>query len=622
MEPQKIKVEDLPSNEFSVLKQLYGPQIEETHGYSRNKITYVRELSGEEKTYFHYRNAMNPVGSVMQGLYKVKGNLLPTYFNRALYTLIQETEALRLNYCSVGKRILAVVLDEQRDIPQVVYRNLESMDGDELDVVLRRIMEAELRQGFDLRSGSLVRFSVLHTNQYEFAVVVTAVGAIMSQINLRKLFALAVNESYKPAEDGNGIKGMSDAALAEPIKEYWRNFLKDFPQQPELPYYHKSTSDLYKQEAYVSYIPADLLAELRLRSKDKKMMLMAILHTAWGILLQRYNQRDDVGFALFVPRRGKAADEGITPSLVPVRLQVKGNPTVQELVTKAFQQFVISQPYASLGRENIEDVLRSQANGFDHVLNFCDFFQESMSYADVPGQATGQLVMQNSYDGRDLKLSISFRREENKVIISLVYDSGEFKMNDVKRLLKEYQLIIQQMMMDWNVAVYDFRAKLEKRLEAERISGSLQVQDSRAVLQNYLSKLALFQECELGIQQLFMGGAQQQIMFEGDRIDADSIEDNMIFLVSGKIVRSIEVGDGWYNTLDIQKENSWLNESVLLPGHRNKYSMEVLTEQAVIIKIPLSGFMAILKRYPQVGQNIFRHVIRQLEKYQRLWIQS
>ena len=156
-----------------------------------------------------------------------------------------------------------------------------------------------------------------------------------------------------------------------------------------MPYYKKNTSDLYKQEAFVSYIPADLLSELRTRSKDKNMMLMAILYTAWGILLQRYNKSDDVGFGLLVPRRGNDKEQGITPSLVPVRLQVKENLSMQELVTKAFQQFVISQPYASLGRENIEDVLRSQKKGFDHVLNFCDFFSERKSYADVPGRPTG-----------------------------------------------------------------------------------------------------------------------------------------------------------------------------------------------------------------------------------------
>ena len=622
MDVQKIKVEDLPSNEFNVLKQLYGPQIEETQGYSRNKIMYVRELTGEEKTYFHYRNAMNPVGNILQGLYKVKGNLLPTHFNRALYTLIQETEALRLNYCSVGKRILAVVLEEQRDIPKVVYRNLENTDDEELNAVLRRTMEAELRQSFDLRSGSLLRFSVLHTGLHEYAVIVTAVGAVLPQVNLQKLFALAVNETYTAANEGQGFEGLNAAGLAEPIREYWQNFLQDFPQQAELPYYKKNTSDLYKQEAFVSYIPADLLSELRTRSKDKNMMLMAILYTAWGILLQRYNKSDDVGFGLLVPRRGNDKELGITPSLVPVRLQVKENLSMQELVTKAFQQFVISQPYASLGRENIEEVLRSQKNGFDHVLNFCDFFSERKSYADVPGRPTGQLVMYNSYDGHDLKLTLSFRREENKVVISLFYDSSEFLMNDIKRLMKEYQLIIQQLMVDWNLGIQEFRVKLEKRLAAETASGILQVQDSRAVLQDYLSKLILLQECDMGVQQLFMGGIKQMVLFEGDRVDINISEENMLFLASGRIVRGIEVGDGWYNTLDIQKENSWLNESVLLPGHRNKYSFEVLTEQAVILSMPLSGFMSIIKRYPKVGQNIFRHAIRQLEKYQRLWIQS
>ena len=623
MELQKIKVDDLPDNELTVLRQLYGPQIAESHGYSRNKISYVRELTGEEKSFFHHRNAMNPVGTIRQGLYKIQGNLLPTYFNRALHSMIKETESLRLNYCSVGTRILAVVLEEQRDIPQVLYRNLENMDAEELNSTLRRIMEAELRHGFDLRSGSLVRFTVLHTGQYEYAVIVTAVGAILSQVNLQKLFALAINEQYTPREGEQGLSAHQAEALAAPIRDYWRKMLEDFPRQCALPYYQKNTSDNYRQEAYVFHIPEDVLSDLRSRSKDKNMMLMSILQTAWGILLQRYNSCNDVGYGLLVPRRGDGeAKDALTPSLVPVRLQVNDETTIQELITKAFQQFVISQPYASLARENIEEVLRSQENSFDHVLNFCDFFSDNKSYTDVAGKKTGQLVLQNSYDGRDLKLSIAFRREEHKVIVSFFYDFAEFKLPDIRQLTETYQLILQQMLTDWNLTVGAFKEQLENRLRAEKLSGTLQMQDSRAIMQNYLSKMSLFQECDAGIMQFFMKGAQQVIFFEGDHIGARDIENNVLLLAEGRMARSIEMGDGWYNTLDIQKENSWLNENALLPGHRNKLALEVLSDQAIIIKISLTTFLSNIKRYPRVGQNIYRHTIRQMEKYQRLWIQS
>ena len=96
----------------------------------------------------------------------------------------------------------------------------------------------------------------------------------------------------------------------------------------------------------------------------------------------------------------------------------------------------------------------------------------------------------------------------------------------------------------------------------------------------------------------------------------------MIFVIKGKLARSIETGDGWYNTLDILKENSWVNETMLLPQRRCHMSAEVLTEQAVVLYVPLNTVQKLIIKSPHLAHNIIQHSLRQLEKYQRLWIQA
>jgi len=88
------------------------------------------------------------------------------------------------------------------------------------------------------------------------------------------------------------------------------------------------------------------------------------------------------------------------------------------------------------------------------------------------------------------------------------------------------------------------------------------------------------------------------------------------------VARSIELGDGWYYTLDIQKEGSWLNETAMLPDRKSELALEVLTERAVILTIPLNKAQTIMEKTPLMARSIIQYVIRQMEKYQRLWIQS
>ena len=87
-------------------------------------------------------------------------------------------------------------------------------------------------------------------------------------------------------------------------------------------------------------------------------------------------------------------------------------------------------------------------------------------------------------------------------------------------------------------------------------------------------------------------------------------------------MRSIEANDGWYKTLDIIKENGWINENVLSENRKTKMSAEILTEKAVLMTITLENMEQLLRNFPDVEYKILQHVLSQIEKYQRLWIQS
>ena len=237
------------------------------------------------------------------------------------------------------------------------------------------------------------------------------------------------------------------------------------------------------------------------------------------------------------------------------------------------------------------------------------------------GSDDGKIVSQKHWDVRDVDLEIAFRFEGNQVILSVHYDGSKFIQNDVKILIEHYFLVLQQIITDWNLTYDQFMERLENRwnIEIERMENSQE--DSRAIIQDGLSKIKLFQECEQGIIQLFMGEAKLKTKFEGDRLSEQELETYMVFVISGKVVRSIETGDGWYNTLDILKENSWVNENILLPEHRVHVSAEVLTEQATFLIVPVMSINTILNSSPKLANNIIQHTLKQLEKYQRLWIQ-
>ncbi|SFT48682.1 Condensation domain-containing protein [Selenomonas sp. GACV-9] len=616
MNVRKWDVAELPAEQQEILRQLYGAQVDERWGYSANRIEYVRELTEGEQQVLSQGEAAIPVSPLRQILYKFQGSLLPLRFNLAIRTLTEHEDILRLNFCCVGREMRAIVFKERRDLPEIMYRNLEKLTGQDLDDNLRRLMEADLRQGFDLRHGSLLRFAVYHTGVEEYAVVVTGVQAVIASFNVSNIFRALRNMPLEKA----AVPPVGTVRLAEPIRKYWSQLLSELPPPARIPYCVNKPAVLAagkqgRMQSYLTHIPGDVLSELRKLSKDNKMVLLSILQTAWGLLLQGENECQDVAFCLLAPSRNGARG---SQSLLPFRLRVEGEPAVQEIVNQVLKQFRVAHSYAALGREDIRAIMGQDETDFDHVLNFSDFFQEEAGYSQRQGNADGNIVTQEVVDIRDMCLGLRFRYGEKEIAITFAYNSLYFTPEGIGKLAQDYGQILRQMLTDWHL---DYRKFMENWQEHSRQKPA-EYAFVRMELLDALSRLQLLQSCEKGLVQSFAGTAKLLPCYEGDRFIGKDVDEQFLFVVRGKVARSIETGDGWYNTLDILAENSWVNEMILLPERKINLALEILTEQAMLLAVPRITMESILRKEPAVAQSVIQHLCRQMEKYQRLWVQS
>ena len=590
----KLKFNELPEDEQNILNQIYGVRKQKT-------IESVEELNEEEKFFFKKDNLISP-SFFVQKLYKIKGNLIPLRFNLAVSKLFEANEALRVNYCAVGERTLKINFAYSMELPQIVYRNLEN--SPDIDQALKNILEADMRQKIDLRHDDLIKFSVFHTGEEEYAVLVTIAKFIEGYFDAHNFFRQVMNLKTVPSTKKLHFN-ISDT-ISEPIKNYWDKMLKDLPSEIVLPYLKKNTV-FYAQQSYRDIIPPIITFDLREKAKSNKMMLSAILGTAWAVLLEETNKLHDVAFAMLMP--SKSIDN---INMMPVRFQYKDDESLKNLINRQFKQLIISQPYACL------QLMQPQGFKFDHFLNFTDFFHDASLYSNTEALPEGQLVVKNSWDTRNATLGVYFYYNDEQISFTLIYNKNKFLPNFGEHIANKFNLIIKQFLTDWNVPFEQFMNRLSERLGQEQVEEF----DDKAYLRNFLSQLELLQSSSKGYIQTLLRAAKLNIYFEGDRISGDEMNKNAIFVASGKLVRSIDAGDGWYNTLDIVKEKQWVNETIFLPKRKSKMSAEVLTDKAILMKIPLDAIKEFISNNPDVKEKIFLHVLGEMEKYQRLWIQS
>lgn len=609
-------------DEKMYLEKVYGRQFKDHMGYKPRQIEEVLDLTAEEQRFFSGKNFVSPNFSV-QTLYKVFGRIIPLKFNRAVHSLMVEAKNFRANFCNIGTRTVKIIFDENRSIPEIVYRNFSQYTGEELDDLLTKVMEADRRLNFDLQNGDLLRFSVFHTAEDEFAVLVTMPQIIADSFDSKNFFdAVFTNDSYRIAD----TKSFSPeiARIEAPVRDYWQRILKDLPPIKGVPY-AKKTSGRYHEKAYRENIPADTVSELREKAQSNKAMLMAILQTAWGFLLQAVNKVNETAFCRLILNANKINMNALSVNVIPIRMQSSEGETVEAIVNKQFRQMVISQSYSFFDWHSLQNLTAGKGVKFDHFVSFLNFQTEQKNYSESAAEPFGNVIAKNFWDNCGMKMAVYFQYANTNLSMTFLYDANQFPPVVGFRFAKIYNLILQRMLDYWQLPFEKFIENVTEIIFMDpQVVKETQERDDRKIILDFISTNKILQGEDVGANTIFAESAKLINYFEGDRIHSDTIEQNLVFVVEGKVARSLDTGDGWYNALDIISKGGWLNENILLQKseRRSNIAAEVLTEQATVLLISVHSFSNVLKKYPNFHKNFIKHITKQMEKYQILWMQS
>lgn len=606
---------ELTAEEKSVLEQVYG-KIFQTAGYNPNRVASIRELTEDESKFFERKNFVSPHFCV-QTLYKVKGDILPIQFNRAVKNLIAADENFRSNFCTVGERTVKLVFEKRENVPEVLFRVL-NLDAAATDEMLTKILEADRRLDFDIQRGNLIRFSAFRTARDEFAVLISISQLISKRFNSDSFFDEVFQRNHYKK-----IEPRADATVPNieaRVREYWEGILKDLPAMPKIPY-SKKISGSYKEEIFRAKIPGDILSDLRGHAQSNRIMLMAILQTAWGFLLQIANKSADVTFCQLVS--ANKPTQNLPLNLIPVRLKSSKSSTVEDIVTQQFKQLVVSQPYSFFDWSALEISSVHRKKLFDHFLSFLDFKSEEQTYSQFPATENGTVVSRHSWDAQGMPLGVYFQYTKTNLAVSFQYDKNQFLLQAGERLAKMYNAVLQRMLMYWNLNFEEFVEGAQKVTFLDMsVTDGIVREDDRKIIADFITQNTILQGQYSGTTNVLTEHAKLITRFEGDRLFGDILDNNLIFVVEGKLSRNLDTGDGWFNALDIIKAGGLINETVFLPNRRATISAEVLTEKAVLMVISLEGFESATRHTSTIYKSVLRHVLRQMEKYQTLWLQS
>ncbi|HEX8391102.1 MAG TPA: amino acid adenylation domain-containing protein [Longimicrobium sp.] len=313
---------------------------------SRNQFEDLYPLSPlQHGMLFHALYAPEAGAYVEQWPLLVEGALDEDAFHRALGQVVQRHPALRTGFVWEGVPKPLQVVFRQAEVKADRRDWTDAVSEEEWRTRLNAWLAEDRRRGFDLKAAPLVRLAFLRVRADAWVVVFTfhhiLIDAWAAGIVLADWFTF-----YRAEQTGEPVRlppapryrdyiGWLQRRDEPAAEAFWRGALDGFGAPTPLPWDQGGAEVAEQHAAHRLVLDAVDSARLQGFAREQALTLNTVVQGAWGLLLARLADTDDVVFGTTVS--GRPADlpgveriVGLFINTLPVRVRIPQGATVRE----------------------------------------------------------------------------------------------------------------------------------------------------------------------------------------------------------------------------------------------------------------------------------------------------
>jgi len=421
----------------------------------------------QEGMLFHYLK--NPKGDQYVGQLSLdlSGKIDIDCFEKAWNLVIEKNEMLRTVFrWEKAKKPIQVIL--KYNYLKVCFIDYSDKKGSEKKNLLEEIKRKDRMKKFDLHQVPF-RVTLVKIAEKKYSTLITNHHILYDGWSngniLRELFQIygALIKSRKinwqPVTPFRSyIKWLKNRDKEKGIR-YWQQYLQGYERPATLPKpENRDNGEEYKWEEYDHIISESLSRGLRETAIDEQVSLNAVFNTLWGILLQRYNNTDDVVFGGVVSGRpseinGVGSMVGLFINTIPVRINTGDKYNLRELLKETQDNIISAAPYEFVPLADIQSHSQLKEELIDHLVIFQNYpiKKENFSLDKECGFNIERLVSheQTNYD---FNVVIYPERE---CLVKVTFNALKYPLQSIKKIVLHFNEILRQVTENVEMKIAD-----------------------------------------------------------------------------------------------------------------------------------------------------------------------
>nr|WP_280922048.1 non-ribosomal peptide synthetase [Paenibacillus sp. PvR133] len=420
-----------------------------------------------------------------QVTFDLYGSLNVEAFTQGLDTLVQRNEALRTNFITDWRDEPIQVVFRERKC-EVYFEDIRSVSDEDPEKTIADFVSADKANKFDLARGSLMRVTVLRTGDESYHVIWSHHHILMDgwcmSFMIKEVFDTYFAFQEKRTLELPPVTSYSryiewlEAQDAAKASRYWSEYLAGYDQQTKLP---REKTGLKQGAFEVAEIDVELSKELTGQiervARQHQVTLNTFMQTVWGLVLQVYNNSEDVVFGSVVSGRpaeipGIESMIGLFINTIPVRIQGKAEETVAAILRKTQDQALASRAYETFPLFEIQSLSEQKRDLINHIMVFENYPMEEQIEQVVGGDKEALKIANiQSPEQTNYNLDITVIPEEH-ILLRFTYNALTFREDDIRQLYSHFTWALEQVAANPNLRVNQL--ELLTAEEKEQILGA------------------------------------------------------------------------------------------------------------------------------------------------------
>ncbi len=445
---------------------------------NRNNIQDIYELSPMQYGMLFHSLVDRHSGEYFeQSEIIIEGDIDCKILEKSFNEVLNRYETLRTKFVYEDiDRPLQIVLTK-REV-KINFKDIRNLDNVEQQKSIETYKTEERHKGFDLNSDNLTKLTLFKTEDQKFTFIWSFHHILMdgwcTTILFRDLLTFYRNvkygASYKmpPTNKFRNYITWLQSQDNDKSLDFWKKYLQNFNGANSLPKKIKEEPEFKKGKLTLKLEDSVKQRLIQFASRNA-VTPNVLLQTVWGLILQLYNDTDDVIFGSVTSGRPSEIENveemvGLFINTVPIRIKRNETDTFNTLLDRIKNETLEIKKYEYSSLADIQSFTDKGIELIDHVFLFQNFaindgFKElnkSSTHIDVGFKV--QKVHNEEQTNYNFNIIIS-PREEFEIIT--VYNKNLFDDELISNVLNHFRNILEYVVVNPNELLDNQNSMLE-----------------------------------------------------------------------------------------------------------------------------------------------------------------